>query len=957
MFSIDLLRIYNRALTAVEIERLFSNPEITTTKAVQTVGTNFLTMRDDVFSTKDNPTLEAEGVTKLDSLIIGDDIIYTDAAAHYPLESSLGKNTKSVNNLTFTNATFVTGVSGNAARFTGTASFATGSDAGLATGSTDRTISLWVRPAAFTNAGLIGYGTATNDNLFSIHLGSTSNNKIYVSKYGTDGDFSTGTLELNVWQHVAVTLSNNTEITYYINGQNAGTATLSGINTTLSAIWIGKSHSAGTCFNGDIDEVRIYNTKLNALDILKLYQSPSSTLIVNGVDLGAMAESSSDADTLDGYHAAQANTALTIPVRKNDNSIIVTSLDIDHGDATSTRFTWNAAEGTIDMTLPNSTTNQLGQETYFYGKAVETIENGMAVMFAGIQGNHITFKKADMNAVGFIPEWVIGVSTQNITNGNFGYVTWFGKVNGVFTRGINNGTGVDWNNGDILYLHPTTAGRMTTTIPTPPKPWIQIAAVIAISTGSSENGILMIRPTFSTGIKGNNDVLLTGLADRDILEYDYAATVWKNVLNPATITLDPTGFDNPSGITVTYSSVNRTVTLTGTFKAYWRGREVAALTNGWVSDPHDVAPTTSLYLYYNGTAFVWAAYPAIWTFDSLMICVVSWVSPSAFHFALRECHSILPWSVHQELHQTIGTYLYSGGVFTPNSYTLSSITPANRRPLLDLTYIKDEDIITANAALVSNSYTWMWLTGTTTSTSNFSTGNTEIVSLSTNRPYYNQWTGSAWAQTLMAGSSFMSVWLFSIPATADTASQNYRYIWVQGQTNSGTYAIENSINVNQLNLGSLTSMATELVAIGRIIIEYTGSDWKLYSVEKLSGTKLSQIASPAGNFLSGVTTDLTLVGNGTASIPLSVSNITPHISTPTNPASGYIRVYAKSDDKLYKLTSAGVETEITGGTGPGGGINATSNTSFPSSPSFADECYRTDLDRWYKWNGTIWSQI
>ena len=41
----------------------------------------------------------------------------------------------------------------------------------------------------------------------------------------------------------------------------------------------------------------------------------------------------------------------------------------------------------------------------------------------------------------------------------------------------------------------------------------------------------------------------------------------------------------------------------------------------------------------------------------------------------------------------------------------------------------------------------------------------------------------------------------------------------------------------------------------------------------------------------------------------------------------------------------------------GGGVSATSGTSFPGGPSFGSEVYRTDLDKWYKYNGTIWSEI
>jgi hypothetical protein len=51
------------------------------------------------------------------------------------------------------------------------------------------------------------------------------------------------------------------------------------------------------------------------------------------------------------------------------------------------------------------------------------------------------------------------------------------------------------------------------------------------------------------------------------------------------------------------------------------------------------------------------------------------------------------------------------------------------------------------------------------------------------------------------------------------------------------------------------------------------------------------------------------------------------IAKPANPASGTLKVYAKSDDKVYKLTSAGVESEIgSGGSGSGDVIGPATNT-------------------------------
>lgn len=48
-----------------------------------------------------------------------------------------------------------------------------------------------------------------------------------------------------------------------------------------------------------------------------------------------------------------------------------------------------------------------------------------------------------------------------------------------------------------------------------------------------------------------------------------------------------------------------------------------------------------------------------------------------------------------------------------------------------------------------------------------------------------------------------------------------------------------------------------------------------------------------------------------------------HIATPANPSSGNIRVYAKNDNRLYTLDSAGVETPVGSGGGGGGSLNWT----------------------------------
>jgi hypothetical protein len=52
---------------------------------------------------------------------------------------------------------------------------------------------------------------------------------------------------------------------------------------------------------------------------------------------------------------------------------------------------------------------------------------------------------------------------------------------------------------------------------------------------------------------------------------------------------------------------------------------------------------------------------------------------------------------------------------------------------------------------------------------------------------------------------------------------------------------------------------------------------------------------------------------------LELGTLLKHQSSPSNPASGYLAVFAKSDNKVYRRQSDGTESEIGGGTGIGSG--------------------------------------
>lgn len=337
-------------------------------------------------------------------------------------------------------------------------------------------------------------------------------------------------------------------------------------------------------------------------------------------------------------------------------------------------------------------------------------------------------------------------------------------------------------------------------------------------------------------------------------------------ITPSTVTKESTGFTEPQDVIVSYDSTTRKVTLTGTVVAYHRGTIVTALVSGWVSAAHD-ATVGSWFLFYDGSNFVWQMTTA-WTFDQLQIAFVSYGASNKF--AIRETHGLMQWQSHKELHETIGTYYNSGGDIA--GVTIGSTTAAIRRPSVSETTVSDEDLTSVVTALADDGpYTTLYLTGTGTST--LTTGYAEIVPVTAANPDWNQFVTPNWVQTPMANNSYMSIWLVAVPVTADAGSQLFRYLWVQGQSN-GTLTQEQGRTFNSLNLGQLSALSPEFCLIGKIIIQFTAANWRITSVEKITGTRISSTSSPSGNFLSTVSVTAPITGDGTVGSPLAMAAAT-----------------------------------------------------------------------------------
>jgi hypothetical protein len=518
-------------------------------------------------------------------------------------------------------------------------------------------------------------------------------------------------------------------------------------------------------------------------------------------------------------------------------------------------MSWNTTQHTLDI-YPGITDSvlQVGQEEWVLVKNISGvgIANNMVVRVSGVSAGQLTIALVDASAGGKLG-YTIGITTDVIANNSYGFVTVRGTVHGYNTSGF--------VAGDILYVSPSSLGALTNIQPTPP----DFTFAVAVAMDSLVDGLIYVR-------FGSPDATIKSTA---------ASVASK----------DPTGFNFNDSIAVTYDSTARTITLVGNSQYSWRGK-VTALTSPWTSAAHPATLDKKYFLYsVDGVNFAWSETP--WQFSDLMIAFVNYGTTDKF--AIREPHGLMNWQSHEVFHTVVGTYRKSGG--TLSNYVLNSTTAADRRPYVSATVVKDEDILTTNALHNSTLYTKSYLT--TTGVSTFTIETAEIIAVSGSQPYYNQFTGGNWVQTLMSNNSYMSIWLVAVPTTNDTESQKYRYFWVQGQTN-GSLATESALTPQSLNQGTLGVLFTEFVFLAKVVIQYTAGNWKIDSVTDLLGTKATTTSSPSGVYLSVVTTDSTLTGTGTPTSALGVSVLGVYADNTTALAGGLVA------GNIYRTTTGGL---------------------------------------------------
>lgn len=262
----DDVRIYNRALAGTEVTTLYNQ---TTPPAAPFLPNDSLLGRWKMD--------ETSGITVADSSTNA----ITGTAKDYKPNNADGNTPPPI----------VVGMIGNARKFDGTDDYINSliPDTTIFQYLREITLSAWIKRTDFTNYGSI-IAKVDLSNLVlgrDFNLGicksgiedcSTNNDKLFFrgTSFSPATIFSTGTIpNTTSWHHVAVTKQDST-VTFYINGQPAGTTTQSGfLYNNQNQIQIG-THTTpavnpAAFFKGRIDDVRIFNRALTSTEISQIY--------------------------------------------------------------------------------------------------------------------------------------------------------------------------------------------------------------------------------------------------------------------------------------------------------------------------------------------------------------------------------------------------------------------------------------------------------------------------------------------------------------------------------------------------------------------------------------------------------------------------------------------------------------------------------------------------------------
>lgn len=181
---------------------------------------------------------------------------------------------------------------------------------------------------------------------------------------------------------------------------------------------------------------------------------------------------------------------------------------------------WDADRQTAGLQM-NGVEARLGQDNFWYVKnqSGSDILKGTVVMAVGALGASSRILVAPMVADGSVDAiYVLGITAEDILNGEDGFVMNIGKIRGIDT------TQYGTQAGQVLYCDPAVPGGLTITQPDAPN----LDIPIAFTVDYKSNGTLAVRVNPGYHIGELHDVYSNSPSNNDILLYNSTNSRWEN---------------------------------------------------------------------------------------------------------------------------------------------------------------------------------------------------------------------------------------------------------------------------------------------------------------------------------------------------------------------------------------------------------------------------------------------
>jgi len=214
-----------------------------------------------------------------------------------------------------------------------------------------------------------------------------------------------------------------------------------------------------------------------------------------------------------------------------------------------------------------------------------------AVRISGAQGGRLAVALAQANNDTNSAD-TIGIVTETIATNQEGFILTVGQLENINTTGSLQGE--TWVDGDVLYLSPTTAGRLTNIKPTGATGHIVVVGYVEYA--HANNGSIYVKVMNGWELDELHNVYIDNPVNNNVLTYESSTSLWKNKTvatalgyTPAnaatTLTINGTTQDLSANRTFTIASNQGTVTSVAALTLGTTGTDLSSTVANSTSTP------------------------------------------------------------------------------------------------------------------------------------------------------------------------------------------------------------------------------------------------------------------------------------------------------------------------------------------------------------------------------------